>query len=350
MTPQNIDLLLELSWVKYDPEHQNRANDITVIPDPEWELVSRGDIMGVESGWHISTTHKANISIWPRSSRTKDVERAIEEHLAKIRDLNPSAVPKRILPGWTPHLENIEAGEPQPGAPVRMKNKVRLDWATLVAPDSSYNSVSLQNPKNALRIDCVFEAYAQLLEGNDNFQKETRWTTYTVDRDITPDPNHPFGYGVSPSPVSSINDLKVRFQRALLNRTHDFMVRWRDAKGISLHSIITLEKAVPLKISGKIDRQISDMFHSEGLEMAYSINPYHEEARKIIQVVIFPSDNGFIFALFYGYDGSSWIHTLAETRGHEPFDQTCMRAYAGFKNLIPDLESQRVALRHKHRI
>ena len=350
MTPQNIDLLLKLTWLKYDPDHENRANDITVIPDPEWELVSRGDITKVENGWQISTTHKAKISIWPRSSRAKDIQRAIEKHLENIRDLHPSAVPEHILPGWSARFEDIEAGEPQPGTPVRMKNKVRLDWATLVAPDSSYNSVSLQNPKNALRIDCVFEAYAQLLEGNDNFQKETQWTTYTVDRDITPDPNHRFGCGVSPSPVSSINDLKARFQRALLNRNHDFMVRWRDSKGISVHSVITLEKAVPLKISGNIGRQISEMFHSEGLEMAYSINPYHEEARKIIQVVIFPTDNGFSFALFYGYDGLSWIHTLAETRGHEPFDQTCMRAYAGFKNFIPDLESQRVALRHKHQI
>lgn len=349
MIPHNIDLLLKLSWLKYDPDHENLAHDITLHPDPEWELVSRGDIEEVSEGWRVATVHRARVTLWPRSPSRKEVDRTIKAYLNDIRELRPSTIPNHILPGWSIRFEDVEAGEPVRCDSVRLTHNARLEWATLVAPDSSYNAVSLRNPKNSLRIDCVFEAYAQLLRGTEGFQKETRWTTFTVERDLTPDPNHRFGFGTTPSPISSIEDLKIRFQRALLNRDHDFMVRWRDAKGISVHSVMTLETPVPLNISPEITQKLGDMFDSEGLEMAYAINPYHEKARHIIQVVVAPFEDGFTFALFYGYDGSSWVHTLAETRGSEPFERTCLRAYEAFKTMVPDLDSQRIARRHRPR-
>ena len=269
----------------------------------------------------------------------------LETHIARIRNLHPGTFPSHALPGWNAKVREIVADPFTPADPVRMRHDARLDWETLVAPDSSYNDISIRNPLNSLRVDCVFEAYAQIVRQAEGFTEETKWTTYTVPRLLTPDPNHPYGFGFNPSPVQSLDDLRARFQRALLLKGHDLMVRWRAAKGISLQSDIALENRVPQTID-PITAALNDMFGSAGMETAYSLNSYHAGARRVRQVVVTLTQEGFSFLLYYGYDGSSWAHELASTRMGEPFHPTCQRAYASFKTIIPDAKAQRSAIMH----
>ena len=348
MTPQKSSLRLTISWSIYDPEHEAKPSETAFIEDPEWRVLERSPIEWESKGWVFTSVHCCDILIWPQSARIAEAEDMLEEHLNLIRLQNPAFFPGYILPKWQARVASIEASPLEASEPIRMRHDARLDWATLVAPDSDYNDISIRNPHNSLRIDCVFEAYAQLIKSSKGYEDKGRWTTMTVARVITPDANHEFGFGFSPSPITSFNDLKARFQHALLAKSHSFMNEWRAATGISLNSSIELAKRVSQKPL-PMRQALRDMFECKGFILPVSLNPYHEGARNVLQTIIALDPDGFRFLLYYGYEGSVWSHELARTRLGEPFDRTCERAHKAFLTLFPDAAAQRNAIAIQNR-
>jgi len=341
MTPQESEFRVRALWATYDPEHANEPAIPDPIPDAEWSIESVGPLERTERGWTFATIHVATIRLWPSDS-SRSAAPLVEAQVDRIRNRHPEAFPAHAFPGWSVEISSVHTSDPQPADPVRMRHDAELDWATLVDPESSYNDISIRNPHNSLRVDCVFEAYAQIVRSSEGYRNETKWTTYTVPRMLTPDPNHPFGFGFNPSPVTSLEDLKTRFQRALLVRSHAFMEYWRNDQAISLRSSFGLDVRVP-QVIDPIWTSLTEMFDCRGFDLPVQLNSYHEAARRVRQVVVVLTDEGFSFLLYYGYEGSIWSHHLASTRKGEPFAHTCKRAHAQFRALIPDFEAQRNA-------
>lgn len=158
------------------------------------------------------------------------------------------------------------------------------------------------------------------------------------------------------NPITSLDDLRERFQNAFFAPSVASVDKWREDCGINVYNTLDLKfphykpGSPPAELGfdsevGVRDALTALLVDSAGQTLATSLNSIHKTARVVhkidIMVVHQPRFlDGFSIQLHYGFktpaamkatSDSEWHHTLAMTRPGESFLEVLARAIAEFK-------------------
>lgn len=233
----------------------------------------------------------------------------------------------------------------------RPKSRFEVDFSRLLAPDCSLHP---------LHLDQAFETFRWMVASSTPYSVDCSYHTQTVHLLLNGAAERRSLDGVSP--IRSIDDLKSRFQYALLGQSYDIYQIWRDDHGLHPSAKITINVlhhgANGHHVATKRPKTLEDAFSSlcanaRGLRMRRSPNSCHDDATLIQSFGVVVSAHGFEFVIDYGmttdFIASSWRLGLAKTRGGEPFYETLDRALLRFMDLVPDYEDQLQSNRDKRR-
>lgn len=168
-----------------------------------------------------------------------------------------------------------------------------------------------------------------------------------------------------PRAITSIEDLRNRFQQAVVSHGGTEVVRWRKEKGISAYAELPLIfyhykplAAVPhlgFNSEDAIEKALTGLFQAGGKWTAISLNSVHHEAKAVhgVEMVVCPDE--FVFVLTYGFHtpermraevDSEWRFTLARSKPdhvdptlREPFLDTLRRALDSFAEILDPANS-----------
>ena len=327
---------------------------LTVIEDPR--LVLPAEITKGDWGLRVEcpVTAEASIVIHAKS------EAAARAHIQKnmIDSYYHIGPADTSVPNWCGYRDRgqieLTSLRRDPAA-VRLRRSFEIPIDTLVCDDRSW--YPYEN-------DQIFEVFRWMVASGESYEKKCTWHTQSMAHIFSGrQGTDPFGFGHKVRPILSIRDLKRRFQHVLLSQSYDFYQDWRDDHNFHLGSTLRLEVAHYGKrwrdaVGGPthwhdrqnftFDRLIGNLTEDlSGMTMAHSLNTSHPRAKTIQRAGISVTPGGFAFIICYGYpkDGSSWEHTLARTRGNEPFVETADRAHRLMQKLIPDFHEQQQAKR-----
>lgn len=132
-------------------------------------------------------------------------------------------------------------------------------------------------------------------------------------------------------PIISLSDLRKRFHYALLSHhASDLAEKWRSECQVSVMGERWL--SFPYRDEWIDQKKLTEFFDTKGT-LSVQLNDSHPGAVNIARVSIQVWEDSFRFRLDYGYEGSSWHHTLAETEQGECFIDTFTRAVEHLKTL-----------------
>lgn len=136
------------------------------------------------------------------------------------------------------------------------------------------------------------------------------------------------------NPIVSLQDLQRRINYVLLSAfASGYAEKWKVRNGISVTATKILRFPHHRPFTGHplsendLKKRMSDLLASAGI-LRVQLNSCHADAKEIVAVKVHYSkfNNGFIFVLDYGIDGSVWHHNLAIQSPEEPFITTMQRA------------------------
>lgn len=150
-------------------------------------------------------------------------------------------------------------------------------------------------------------------------------------------------------PITSIEDLRLRFHYALLSQyPNSGVLSWRKEEGIRIDSSRMIyfphgDENDPCAYFGG-SQAYSSGSQKETLKQLFSqgrtatlqqqLNSFHPGAVECHGVRVYVTPAIFRFELSYGYAGSSWQHDLAATQENEPFLRGLSRAVKEFNSLV----------------
>jgi hypothetical protein len=237
--------------------------------------------------------------------------------------------------------------------PAPLRQKARYSFIELVRPDG-YVPYSIEQHFG------IFRWMVATAKATEPTKAETgQWGASNPQCLLNMHPACVNDYDVSG--VSSIAQLGERFHFALLSREAGASARrWRQQNGIGVmeQRILHFPHYAPFcgaPLQGKprseedIRKALDELLASDGTLTA-QLNSFHADAKEVYGVKVVVSPEGFSFVLSYGFDGSSWNHTLADTpnmwegegdtfrrnpygRKSEPFIDTLDRAITAMASL-----------------
>lgn len=325
-----------------------RAEDEYAFPEGpnpwsgEWHEISRSPVTNTEDGTAhtCAITYEARMPVFA-PTRAKSIT-MLEEW--KRQTLYDDTLPDLFaLGGWTRADITIDELMVVEAVNVPMVHKISIPWQTLVDPNASFAG-NCARPKNrSLRIDLVLETLRDLLVSSSPYEDHASWHGHQARHLLNGGSQSklPFCWSYSIKPVDNINQIKQRFVHALLASGYDCYDEWRKAENISLDGEHYLKSSIPQERAPYLtDRDIGNLLNLRDIELGFSLNSSHPDARTIHGVGIAVTVSGFHVILSYGYKGSSWSKTLAKTRLNEPVLQTLSRAYEQAAKLVPDMEKR----------
>ena len=306
-----------------------------------------------EYGVTVERETRWTITLPILESTARNAARVANEEALTFAGYNDRG-PEMRDPLWNGSHEKSEArviGLVKDDQGTRLKHQIDLPWRLLVTPDAG----SFPYPYG---LDQAFEALRYLALSGLGYERQDRWTTYTLAQLLSQTKDNVSLSGFSSyhsvRPVTSIADLKSRFLYALLGDRESFYQDWRDAMNIALDTSISFRcphrgKAFhPITLPGKhnsvaVHEALTNMLEgARGMTLTPQLNPVHEQARNIRTVKVAIGKEGFDFIVDYGFQGSTWSTSIAASRKGEPFVDTLQRAYAIFMtDMVPDFDEQR---------
>lgn len=218
-----------------------------------------------------------------------------------------------------------------------IKSRFDLDIIELVRPDGYW--------PNPYSIEQAFQTFRWMAVTGKDYTKPGRWGSSGVRELLS------MSSGVNLSSISgitSIEDLRRRFQYAVLGKGNEAITSWRNDHRVHVGEKVTIPYAVhkpynfgsssaPFNSEANIQEELNRMLKpADDQTMKVSLNYVHHWVRNLHGVQIHAGDKGFVFDIWYGTAPKStgryshWNDTLARSREGETFLQTLGRARDNF--------------------
>jgi hypothetical protein len=237
---------------------------------------------------------------------------------------------------------------------MRLRQKAKIDLIEFVRPSGYW--------PQPYSIEMAVSVLQKMIETGEGFFEKHTWNTTSVGSLL----GGANADNVYPNPITSLDDLRARFHRALLSdeKRAPEIKRWREQSGFSIGSTIEIKFPHhkpfsnsfphPLRCEDDIQKMLNELLECpDGLRLEEQLNSVHNGARMVHDVVLFvgrswrcttsESDGRFSFVLRYGFESkagmkekgdSQWNHVLAYSRSGEPFLQTLVRARTEFDRCL----------------
>ena len=209
-----------------------------------------------------------------------------------------------------------------------MKTKAKINFIEFVRPNCYWPApYSLEQAFGVMQ--WMVATGKSLPERED---ERGRWGISNVECLLSMKPTCVNSYAIDP--IHSVQDLRRRFHYALLSSYESLRVeRWREKYGIFVTGTRWIQFPHEGSWGSGVGGQEVDRLLGATGTLTTQLNQYHAGAVEIYSAPVSISGRGFSFVLNYGYDGSRWFHTLAESENGESFGQTFRRAEAAFAAL-----------------
>ncbi|MBK6616363.1 hypothetical protein [Ottowia sp.] len=203
-------------------------------------------------------------------------------------------------------------------------------------------------------VEMAFHVFHWMIASGSGYSTPGRWVTASVGR-LLGGANADNSY---PTAITSLADLKRRFQVAFFESGAECIDRWRMDQGINAYGEVELrfphfKPMQPLPDLGfgcerDLGKALEDLLcSSAGKVLRTSLNSIHKTATVVHRVDVTvchrpPFLDGFSFVLRYGFKtpgamaesgDSEWEHCLAATSSGESFAQTLARALDEYRRI-----------------
>ena len=320
-----------------------------IVGQPELEPIGPNhDGTKLCSRLRVATTSRRTVT-----ARAKDEAEATAKALKACDQFRDDVVDHFAPDGWSAcHKDRaVETGKPRrdDGA-IRARKSFDVDLRRLIAPNASLHPLS---------IDQAFETFRWMVATSRNYEERCSYHVEKVWHLLRGSTNRSHDTGV-PEIVSE-RDLKDRFAHAVLGLGYDIYDQWREEHGIHPTARLTIEALHHGPNVNRFDshirprgaRQMETLESAlwayasnlPGMKLSVQLNSCHKGADVIAGFGVLVLPNGFAFRLRYGYEGSSWSHDVAITRGDETFAETLDRAISLLATMVPDYDEQLEARR-----
>jgi hypothetical protein len=182
--------------------------------------------------------------------------------------------------------------------------------------------ISFQKLVNFVSYDdeILFEVFGWMIQTGWNYQAKSKWGSsgvfeclYGLNTLGSQDYHQTYGFH---NPKEWITDLKRAFLRALIPKDVDPVIaKWRDSEQIWLENFRYLNlKVRKQKHNGRmVNEMLHELFSDETRKkkLTTQLNSFYADAVDIHYVLITRSKTQWHAVLNYGFDHSSWCHTLA---------------------------------------